>query len=206
RSSRKESAEGEPSRSPRLDEGERRHLGVGGVALHDADLARAVEDHRGHLPGLDELREVARRPSRPHPARPVRILLHDAVDGAGPRHAVHDVGGLAVGGGATPDHEAALTELHDALDVRIAMRSPPLEVVGGRGEGDPADDHGVTHPPAKGTTWPMKKSASSEARYTARRADSSLRASRPAGMFLTMRESFSGSLVRAGGKYVGFST
>ena len=78
-------------------------------------------------------------------------------------------------------------------DVRVAMRGPPLEVVVGRGEGDPADDHGVTQPPAKGTTWPMKKSASSEARYTARRADSSLRASRPAGMFLTMRESFSGS-------------
>src|SRR5215813_3159100 len=206
RAARKESPEGEPARSARLDEGEGRHLGVGRIALDDADLARAIEDYRGHLPGLDELGEVPRLPRRPHPTCPVGIFLQDPVDGAGPRHPVHDVGGLAIGRRAAPDHEAALAELHDALDMRGAMCAPALPIILGRGEGDAADDHGVTQPPAKGTTWPMKKSASSEARYTASRADSSLRASRPAGTCLTMRESFSGSAVREGGKYVGFST
>src|SRR5262249_61640793 len=114
-------------------------------------------------------------------------------------------GCLAVGRRATPDHEAALAELHDALDMRGAICVPALPIVLGGGEGDAADDHGVTQPPAKGTTWPTKKSASSEARYTARRAAPSLRASRPAGTWLTMRESFSGAAGREGGKEGGFS-
>src|SRR5262249_61865700 len=97
-----------------------------------------------------------------------------------------------------------LAEHHDAVETREALGVPALRI-GLGDEGGAADDHGVTQPPAKGTTWPTKKSASSEARYTARRADSSLRASRPAGTCLTMRESFSGAAGREGGKEGGFS-
>ena len=66
--------------------------------------------------------------------------------------------------GAAAEHEAPLAQLDDALDVRGPVRPAPLEIVVGGGDRDAADDHGVTHPPAKGTTWPMKKSASSDAR------------------------------------------
>ena len=90
--------------------------------------------------------------------------------------------------------------------MRLAVGGPALEVVVGRRDPYVRDDHGVTQPPENGITCPTKKSASSEARYTASRADSSLRASLPAGMFLTMRASFCGSFVSDGGKYVGFST
>src|SRR5262249_50756742 len=114
--------------------------------------------------------------------------------------------------------EAARAQLHQVLEIGLAVGQSPREIAVRRRDEDVEDDHasarsrpasrrhGVTQPPANGMTWPTKKSASSEARYTASRADSSPRARRPAGMFRTMRDSFCGSAVSAGGKYVGFST
>ncbi len=175
-------------------------ISTSGARPSTIDLARAVRHQRGHLPGLEELGEVARPPGLPDAARPVGVFLDEPSHVGRLLDAVDDVGGLAVGGGAAADDEALPAQLRDPVEVRRPVRPAALEVVVGGGEADVADDHGVTQPPENGTTCPTKKSASSEARYTASLADSSLRASLPAGMFLTIRASFCGSLVSDGGK------
>src|SRR5206468_9325282 len=95
----KEAAESHAAGAARLDEGKGGHFRVGRLALYDGDLARAVEHHGWHLPGFDELGEVPRLPRFPDATRPVGILLDEPMDGPGLRHAVDEVGGLAVGRG-----------------------------------------------------------------------------------------------------------
>src|SRR4029079_2453631 len=161
---------------------------------------RAIRDEGRQLPGLEELGEAPRPVAGPGPAREVGILLHEATDVVGLLHAVEEVGAVPVRSGPARHHQTLRAQAHQALQVRAPVRPAAGRVVRRGVDRHVVDDHGVTQPPENGITWPTKKSASSEARYTARRADSSLRASRPAGMFRTMRSRLTESATRAGGK------
>src|SRR5262245_241801 len=160
----KEAAECHPAGAARLDQREGGHLDIDGESLDDRRTARSVDHHWRQLPWLEEVGEALRRVRLPNAARVVRIVLDEARDVRRLVDPVEEVGSASVWRGAAGQTAPGRTQVNDALQMGGTRTLATRQVVVDGGDADVIDDHGVTQPPAKGTTWPTKKSASSDAR------------------------------------------
>src|SRR5262249_10972580 len=159
-----EAAERHAAGAARLDQREGGHLDVDGKSFDDRRTARPVDHDGRQLPWLEEVGEALRRVRLPDAAGVVRILLDEARDVRRLVHPVKEVGSASIGCWTAGEAEPGCAERDDALQMGGARTLATRQVVVGSDDADVIDDHGVTQPPANGTTCPTKKSASSDAR------------------------------------------
>src|SRR5262245_18912315 len=157
-------AERHAAGAARLDQREGGHLDVDGESFDDRRTARSVDHHGRQLPWLEEVGEALGCVRLPHPAGVVRILLDEARDVGWLVHSVEEIGSASVWRRTAGEAEPGCTKRDDAFQMGGARTLATGQVVVGRDDADVIDDHGVTQPPANGTTCPTKKSASSDAR------------------------------------------